>query len=225
MNFSFGRAVLVIVIVVIFAGVAFYLGVEQGKNESVQTSSVATSTDTTDYYQNVSEWQTDSDTSGGFSIAYPIDFDTEQDPSPALSTSWRVNSTDPGVLLFSLTIPKAFEPQTNFSDATLTVGESGNSDAVSACLTPDQGESQSATSTISIDGTTFTVFSSNDAGAGNYYQTWSYRTLQAGECYAVEYTIHSNQIANYPSSYNLQPFDQNKLTNLLNRIVGTFQFI
>jgi hypothetical protein len=68
------------------------------------------------------------------------------------------------------------------------------------------------------------VFNSSSAGAGNLYQTTSYRAIQGGECWAIEYTIHSSQIANYPSSYNLQPFNQTELTTLLDRIAGTFSF-
>lgn len=76
-----------------------------------------------------------------------------------------------------------------------------------------------------MNGIVFTVFHSNDAGAGNYYETTSYRTLHAGQCYAIEYTIHSGQIANYPARYGLKPFDEAQLTDVLDRIVGTFKFL
>jgi hypothetical protein len=179
-----------------------------------------------DYYANVAEWQTESNFPKYISIAYPIGF--QVDDNAMSSPGWRMNSSeaDTGMLFFTLTIPRAFEPQTNFDDAKLTVGSSLSGGAVRNCLLPDQtGGPAEATSTATVDGVVFTVFHSSDAGAGNLYQTTSYRTIYAGACYAVEYTIHSSQIANYPPEYNLKPFDPNKLTDVLDRIVGTFKFL
>ena len=137
-----------------------------------------------------------------------------------------MNANAPGIKYFTLTVPRAFEPQTNFVDATLTVGASANNTAVAQCLTPDQsGGPATATSSATINGINFTVFKSTGAGAGNYYETTSYRTLHAGECYAVEYTVHSGQIANYPASYNLQPFNEQQIDSVMQNIVGTFKFM
>ena len=180
-----------------------------------------------DYYSNVAEWQTDANnTAGGFTIAYPIDFSTQDNYSPAPSTDWRAGANGaPGMTYFALTIPPAFDPQTNFASAQLTVGASANNAAVANCLTPDPtGGPATATSSAVINGVQFTIFQSSDAGAGNIYETTSYRTLHAGQCYAVEYTIHSTQLGNYPPQYNLQQFDSAMVTDLLNRIVETFKF-
>jgi hypothetical protein len=209
--------------------IGFYCGIQVGAAlQAIHDLGVQTGTSTTsNYYENVAEWQTDSNnTSAGFTIAYPIDFPTADNYTPTPTTDWRVdgNGTS-GIKSFTLTIPKVFEPQTNFADATLTVGESGNNAAVQNCLAADQTDGPvTATSTALINGISFVVYHSDGAGAGNYYETTSYRTLHAGQCYAVEYTIHSSQIANYPASYNLQPFNEGKLTDVLDRIVGTFRF-
>ena len=123
--------------------------------------------------------------------------------------------------------PAAFEPQTNFAEAKLTVGASGNAAAVAQCLVaeptgtpnhcrPPRRRSMEPPSPF---------FILSDAGAGNYYETTSYRTLHAGQCWAVEYTIHSSQIGNYPPEYQLKPFDEAKLHDVLDRIVGTFKFL
>jgi hypothetical protein len=45
---------------------------------------------------------------------------------------------------------------------------------------------------------------------------------RAGACYAVEYSIHSAQLANFPSSYQLQQFNEAQMEAVLNNIVGTF---
>jgi hypothetical protein len=178
------------------------------------------------YYENTATWQTITSTAGGFSIAYPLDFPTGGGAAVP-SADWRVNTPqgETGILYFSLMIPKAFEPQTNFDDAKLTVGASRNATAVDDCLLADQsGGPMQATSTTMINGASFTAFHSSGAGAGNLYETTSYRVLRAGQCFAVEYTIHSSQIANYPAEYHLKPLDETKLTDVLDRIVGTFSF-
>jgi hypothetical protein len=180
------------------------------------------------YYTTPSEWQLDANnTKGGFSIAYPIDFSVQDNYTATPSTDWRVNAgTISGVKYFTLIVPKAFEPQTNFGDATLTVGLSGSAVAVTQCLAQSAANGPAvATSSITINGIPFTIFQSSDAGAGNYYETTSYRTVHGGKCYAIEYTVHSAQIANYPTSYDLQPLDETKIATLMQNIIGTFKFL
>jgi hypothetical protein len=227
-----------LIIFVIFPFVGFYWGTQYGEAlqtlEQTSAPSVAAtapsssgSIDVSAYYENTAAWQTDqNNTSGGFTIAYPLDFNVTDNYSAAPSTDWRLNSNGvPGIQYFTLTVPQAFEPQTNFADAMLTVGASQNNTAIAECLKQDQTDGPAtATTTATIRGVPFTVFTSDGAGAGNYYQTTSYRTLHAGECYAVEYTIHSGQIANYPPQYDLQPFDQEQIQSVLQRIVSTFKF-
>lgn len=219
--------------------IGFYYGAQYGKIVAAigQTpATIATSTALTPnaadaaaaYYNNPAEWQTDANnTAGGFSIAYPLDFDTQDNYPATPSADWRLDANGAsGIKYFTLTVPRAFEPQTNFADTTLTVGASGNNTAVAQCLAPDaSGGPITATSSATINGINFTVFTSTDAGAGNYYETTSYRTLHAGKCYAVEYTVHSGQIANYPSSYNLQPFSEQQIDSVMQNIVGTFKFM
>lgn len=215
--------------------IGFYYGIKYGTltAQVSQTPSVAISASTSSavaaaaYYNDPAEWQTDANnTAGGFSISYPLDFDMQDNYSVAPSTDWRLNASAPGVKYFTLTVPRAFEPQTNFVDATLTVGASGNDVAVAQCLAPDTGGGPAtATSSATINGINFAVFKFDGAGAGNYYETTSYRTLHAGKCYAVEYTIHSGQIMNYPASYNLKPFDESQIDSVMQNIVGTFKFM
>jgi hypothetical protein len=216
-----------------FAG--FYFGVRYGaaqqnatdilsdlKNVS-SSGSVTVSQNENAYYKNVSEWQTDQNDSG-WSIAYPLDFPTDDNYVASTTDDWSLNAFGTvGVKVFELDIPKAFEPQTNFDDAKLTIGRSDDTTAIKECLSPST-EVVTSFSTTTINGTDFLKATSSDAGAGNYYETTSYRVLHVGQCYAIEYTIHSSQIANYPPEYQLKPFDKTKLTDVLDRIVGTFKF-
>ncbi len=222
-----------------FAG--FSLGVRYGKIEEstagafLAAAGGAGSSGTTapngliPYYGDTAEWQTDANNvAGGFSIAYPIDFPVQDNYSLSSSTDWRVGADGTqGTLYLTLTVPKAFEPQTNFSDARLTVGASGNAAARARCLEADatRGPAAGPTSTAMIGGVPFTVFRSSDAGAGNYYDTTSYRTIRNGMCYAIEYTVHSAQIYNYPASYGLRPFSAAKIDALMENVVGTFKFL
>lgn len=229
-----------IALFIILPFVGLWLGIQYGKmagqanseflsSAGLSAAQVQPSPDTLiPYYTTPSQWQTDANnTNGGFSIAYPIDFDTQDNYSATPSTDWRLgaNGTN-GVKYFTLTVPRAFEPQTNFIDTTLTVGASGSKTAVAQCLTAGQsgGPLQNSTSTATINGIQFTVFKSSDAGAGNYYNTRSYRTVHAGKCYAIEYTVHSSQIMNYPQSYDLKPFDEIKIDALMRNIINTFTF-
>jgi hypothetical protein len=214
-----------LIVAVLIIGGAFYLGSHWGAWYGAGPVATNTATTTqTDYYSDTSTWQSYADAKGGYSISYPIDFNVTT--SQASSTEWRLNSNqNPGILSFTLMVPKAFEPQTNFADAKLTVGESANVKAVADCMTPDQSGTPGTLTTKPINGITFTVFTSNGAGAGNLYDTTSYRALHNNICYAVEYTVHSTQIANYPAEYNLKPFDEAKVKDVLDRIVGTFKFI
>lgn len=212
--------------------IGFWLGTQFGETVAplansgvMQTASGTPSSNP--YYSNIAEWQTDQRPDAGFSIAYPIDFQADDNYSITPVTDWRIGANgDPGQKLLTITIPSAFEPETNFADATFTVGKGSAQSSVADCLTPDQtGGPGTGVATTTINGVNFSIFQSASAGAGNFYETTSYRTIHEGSCYAVEYTIHSSQIANYPSSYNLQPFDPNQLTTVLDRIVGTFKFL
>lgn len=208
---------------------AFWLGIRYGEAKQFTTDvslnmKVASSAAADAYYQNISEWQTQY--GSGWSIAHPLSFDASVSYSVTPMDNWRQGSPDgPGQQPFTLTIPRLFEPQTNFDEAVLSVGVSGDPAAVTHCLVQEpSGDRSSASTTTSINGAVFTVFRLDDAGAGNYYETTSYRTLRARQCWAVEYTIHSSQIANFPVEYQLKPFDETKLHDILDRIVGTFKF-
>ena len=177
------------------------------------------------YYSNVAAWQADVRADAGFSIAYPIDFNADDNYTLAPSPNWRVGAgpDESGVVAFTLAIPRALEPQTNFADAKLTVSYAGKGPAVANCLVPDASEGPAAaTSSAMLHGIPFTVFASSGAGAGNLYETTSYRALHGGRCWAVEYTIHSTQIGNYPPQYGLQPFNKAYVAEVLARIVNTF---
>lgn len=169
--------------------------------------------------------KTFTDTGKTFSFSYPNNF-TVSGGGVGYSQSWMVNATTSGLTLAKATLPRAFQPNTNFSEATLTVGTSADPSAIATCLTynPSGGPVRAAQK-VSINGTAFTKFSSSDAGAGNRYETTSYRTLRNNQCYALEYTIHSTNIGNYDPSQGVKEFDQTSVQNALDGVVNSFKFL
>jgi hypothetical protein len=234
---SFSK-ILALILFIALPFVGFWFGIQYGEAlQAVQNfgagggtapTSAASGTAAANYgyYENVAAWQTDKN-AVSFAISYPIDFNYQDNYVHNPVTDWRTGAApgETGVTMFTLTIPGTLLPQTNFADAKLTVGYGVNAAATADCLKPDaSGGPATATTTAMLGGVPFTVFHSTGAGAGNYYETTSYRTLYGGKCWAVEYTVHSTQIGNYPPSYGLTPFDDAYVTGLLDRIVGTFQF-
>ncbi len=158
-----------------------------------------------------------------FSFSYPSAF-TLSGGSTDYVQDWMVNSTADGLLLVKVVVPQSFEPKTNFGDAKFTVGTSPHPAAVSGCLAAPASGTPVQKSLVTINGVPYTRYVSSDAGAGNLYTTTSYRTVHNGQCYAIEYTIHSSNIQNYPSNSGITAFDEAKVQQALESIVQSFKF-
>jgi hypothetical protein len=138
------------------------------------------------------------------------------------ASGWRAGAATKGVLLAQIVIPKAAQPNTNFSDAKFTVSKSADPAALRDCTRDAPGE-QVSTTTLTLHGRTFTQLAFSDAGAGNLYETTSYRTVDKGECIAVEYTIHSTNLANYAPDQHVAAFDRAKISAELEAIARSFE--
>ncbi len=157
-----------------------------------------------------------------FTFSYPADLPFFGDDS-GYTSLWQAGGTTTGQLLAVVTIPGSFEPKTNFGDARFTIGASADPAAVASCLTPLPSEKSTVTA-VTIHGIPFTKLTGTDVGAGNYYETTSYRTIYNGECYAVEYTIHSGNIENYSPDQGISAFNKTKVQNILEAMVKSFSF-
>ncbi|MDD4901623.1 MAG: MliC family protein [Patescibacteria group bacterium] len=140
------------------------------------------------------------------------------------SQSWSYNSSGLGSLLAVVDIPRSFMPGTNFGEAKFTVGASGDPAEVKNCLKSNYGEMGSTTK-ATIGDRNFTKINFTDAGAGNYYDITSYRTLYNGQCYAVESLIHSTNIDNYPPEQGIKQFDRLKIGLVLQNMAQSFEFL
>lgn len=168
------------------------------------------------------------DSNNTFSFKYNSFFKaTPGDKVPTID--WRVNSTDKGMLLAQVIIPRTYMPKTNFSEARLKVGRSTDAKIIKSCTDTtgmvNQENKDDAIYKSTIDGYPFTTFTTGDAGAGNYYATTSYRGIVDGDCYAIEYTIHSTNVGNYSPDQGIKEFDHQKIQNELDKIIKSFKFI
>ena len=159
-----------------------------------------------------------------FSFTYPSQFNLSGgDGSYTMDWSAAGNGSL-GMLFTKISIPKSFLPSTNFGEAKFTVGASADPSAVKNCLLIENG-SKVKNPKVMIGNTAFSEITLSDAGAGNFYETTSYRTVRDGECYAVEYTIHSTNIGNYSPDQGIKEFDKTKITSVLENIVQSFKFL
>jgi membrane-bound inhibitor of C-type lysozyme len=164
------------------------------------------------------------DTSKSFSFSYPNRFILSGGDF-GYSQNWTAGTTNLGILLVDINIPRTFfTEKTNFGEAKFTVGTSADTDTVKTCLTFNNGNLATSSEVI-IGGIKFTKINFSDAGAGNYYETTSYRTVHNNQCYAIEYTIHSSNIYNYSPDQGVKEFDKTKVTSVLEGIAQSFKFI
>lgn len=157
-----------------------------------------------------------------FSFSHPKDLSVTSG-GIGYTQEWRTNTQTLGLLFTKITIPKSAQPQTNFSEATFTIGTSSDTTAVKNCLVPTNGERAKGTATI--NGTVFNKITLTEAGAGNYYDTTSYRAILNKQCYAIEYTIHSTNFASYPAESGIKEFDTQKIVTALETMVQSFKFL
>jgi hypothetical protein len=135
--------------------------------------------------------------------------------------SWSINTAVPGKRIVTLTLSRDFLPNTNFSDGTVSVGASNEDAALENCLVAENGEKGV---TVPLPDPTFKVLEQTGAGAGNFYEVRSYRTLRNGYCIALERMIHSTNIFNYDPSQNITEFDRAAVEDILDRVIYSFHF-
>lgn len=159
----------------------------------------------------------------GFSFDYPEQFNIFNGDE-LQSLPWMQNSDLPGTLLVKVELPKTLEPKTNFSEAFFTVGKSDKVSDEENCLNMSNGNAIN-TSKVFINGIDFVKIDYGDAGAGNFYDITSYRTIFGGECFAIEYLIHSTNIGVYSPSQGITEYDKEKIEEILKNMSNSFRFL
>lgn len=159
-----------------------------------------------------------------FSFSYPEAF-ILSGGGIGFTESWKVNQDGTsGLVLAVLNTPENYQPKTNFGDARFTIGTSSEPVAVKNCLLDMSGQKVTK-SKVTFNHTPYTKFVSIDAGAGNRYETNSFRTVKNGQCYTIEYTIHYSVLENFDPKSGTKAFDQKKVHDVLDALVESVTFL
>ncbi|MBX4199102.1 hypothetical protein KW800_02385 [Candidatus Parcubacteria bacterium] len=208
-------------LIVLFFGVYYgFRFTHKSTHESTQqgVEGGVTNTDT----GNVKGWQVYTDPTGTVSIKHPTEAEIKTPPT-GLTQEWRVDATTPkGTLLVDIRIPKSYMPGTNFSEARFTVGRSADAAEIKNCAVVHDNFTDK--STVTISGYQFTKFNQSDAAAGNRYDSTVYHGIFDGDCYAIEYTIHSTNIGNYPPELGVKEFDKGKIEDTLEQMAESVKW-
>lgn len=157
-----------------------------------------------------------------FSFVYPKDL-VVSGGELGYTSSWRTNTQTLGLTLAKVTLSKLSQPKTNLSDSWFTVGTSSDAQAIKDCLVPTNGER--AKGTAVINGVTYTKIAFSDAGMSQYYDITSYRALHNGQCYTIEYTLHSVSMGVYSPDQGIKEFDTKKVVDTLESMAQSFVFL
>ncbi|MBY0328482.1 hypothetical protein K2Q02_00070 [Patescibacteria group bacterium] len=149
----------------------------------------------------------------GISLQYGSVFETNT--ANETYVSWGQAAPVVAKPLFSIRIPKSFQPQTNFSEATVTLYRIENSTDV--CLTAEGGETASGTQNG------WAVFTAGDAGAGNYYESTNYRMVKNNSCIMLQSLIHSTSLGAYDPSQGITEFDKEAVKTKLAEVIATVE--
>lgn len=157
-------------------------------------------------------WQHYTDATLGWSIAYPPQW--KVDPN-YVSVSLGPDHEIKGV---SFAIPDGFQPGTNLShnDTALSVESVPGKDC-----TPSQFvEPAEHVHSVHADGRRYSAATSQDAGAGNRYETLLFVVDGTSPCIAVRYFLHSTAFENYDPG-TIKRFDRAKVIAAFDAIRAT----
>lgn len=222
--------ILSILAVALYTAVMGYsLGVVAETDSSVASAllrNVSRAGTTTNTYA-THDWKTfeegtydaESETYEGFKLSYPRDFE-------------RVVGADAaggfvGTPVVRIAFPEdAYrKPKTNYVEAFMTVRSADDANSVMHCYdNPQLGTDNVTLSMVAtINGISFRRGTLVEGAAGNIYDTQLYRTLRDDRCYEVSLTVHTGNIANYPSG-SVAEFDKDRAFRILDRMLDTFTF-
>jgi hypothetical protein len=122
--------------------------------------------------------------------------------------------------LVRIDLPRNDFMDTNLGEAVFVVGASSTSKVTGGCLEMFPTEMKEDNNEI-INGINYKVFEGVGVGAGNIYETKSYRTLYNNVCYEAVLLLHYGNILNY-STGTVRWFDGNKALSDLTEILQTF---
>ena len=152
----------------------------------------------------------------GFSIFYP----ETANPSVTNYDGYLPRTQTPAA---SFVLPANMSLGTNLSEAGVYIGATSSPAIVATCASSSPELNETAQGTTTISGTNFSVFTSSDAGAGNFYETKTLRTVHGDLCFEIVELLHSTNIGNYDPGTVLV-FDKTAFQGYLDAMVKTFTF-
>lgn len=123
----------------------------------------------------------------------------------------------------AFTLPNDLFAKTNLGEAGVYVGATTSPVIVATCTSPSTAAGEVASTSRTFGGYTYGVFTSNDAGTGNYYDRTAYRTVHNNICFELVEVLHSSQLGNFPAG-TVTAFDRPTFSGYLDAIVNTFSF-
>jgi hypothetical protein len=112
---------------------------------------------------------------------------------------------------------------TNLADAGVYIGASRDLAKLAACLAPSPDNGEQAAGHATIGGADFVVFTSSDAGMGNFYQSRILRGVHDGACYEIAEVTHSLNIGNFTAG-TVNEFNATRVSAALDKIAASFAF-
>lgn len=197
--------------------IGFYYG-RQYEQSMEEIKSQITTTIPQNSTPDIASWVHYTSDDGHLSAQYPFFLEEFHPLKPSLD--WRMGAQTLGTTYLDIKINRLYEPGTNFIEGIVHVGASRDAREVKKCLT---GDTIGTTTTQTIHGKVFMVTSGQGAGAGNYYETKNYRTVYDNTCYAIDTTIHSANIYNYPQEFHVKEFNPEHTAALVDAIVLTIE--
>ena len=161
-------------------------------------------------------WTSYHDERYGFELDYPDTFVLGY----ADSTGGIADTT---VVLSIPYIEKTAFEATNLRSADLSVHVGESPAALDGCLEVAPYEEGLAERTL--DGVPFAGSWFGDAGAGNFYETRTYRAIHMDTCFKIVLILHSSNIAMFGSDTNIVEFDRAGVLEKLEEVLATFTFI
>ena len=125
--------------------------------------------------------------------------------------------------MVAITLPKELFEGTNLIEAGVYIGTSSSPAIASKWNLPSAESGEVPAGTIEVNGTSFAVFTSTGAAAGNIYEERVYRALRNATCFEIVELLHSGNIDNYEAG--VVAFDRGRFQSYLEAIVQTFSFV
>lgn len=201
--------VLIIIVLVVIGGFVWW--------HSTQTAATGTPVTSTTTAPVSADTSTYTNSALGFTIQYPS-------MAAASQTDFNGFLQVTQTPVTSFVLPASLSQGTNLSSAGVYVGATSSPKIVAACTSTASTTGEIAQGTQTINAQQFAVFTASDAGAGNFYESKSYRTIKNGSCVEIVELIHSTNIANYPAG-TVTAFNHDQFSGVLDAMVHTYQNI